>query len=107
MYHEIINVSFYFYNPRLLNGNFHSISFYYVLGGPLDSKTCVRRPLSKRPKIGFKDQLSLNAGQKYCRIMLQVEHSAIPSTVIKLPFVIKTFVLSILEWPFYIVFTVQ
>ena len=29
------------------------------------SKTCVKRPLSKRPKIGFQDQLSLNAGQKY------------------------------------------
>ena len=39
------------------------------------------------------DQLSLNAGQKYCR-MLQGEHSAILSTFIKLPFVIKIFVLS-------------
>ena len=42
----------------------------------------------------------LNAGQKYCR-MLQREHSAILSTFIKLPVVIKTFVLSISEWPFY------
>ena len=48
----------------------------------------------KRPKTGFQDQLSLNAGQMYCR-MLQGEHSAILSTFIKLPFVIKTFVLSI------------
>ena len=39
------------------------------------------------------DQLSLNAGQKYCS-MLQGEHSAILSTLIKLPFVIKIFVLS-------------
>ena len=53
---------------------------------------------SKRPKIGFQDQLLLNAGQKYCR-MLQREHSAILSTFIKLPFVIKVFVLSIFEWP--------
>ena len=30
--------------------------------------TCVKRQLSKRPKIGFQDQFSLNAGQKYCRI---------------------------------------
>ena len=37
------------------------------------------------------DQLSLNAGQKYCR-MLQGEHSAILSTFIKLPIVIKIFV---------------
>ena len=51
------------------------------------SKTCVKRPLSKRTQIGFQDQLSLNAGQKYCR-MLQGEHSVILSTFIKLPFVI-------------------
>ena len=49
-----------------------------------NSKTCVKRPLSKRPKIGFQDQLSLKAGQQYCR-MLQGEHSAILSTFIKLP----------------------
>ena len=61
------------------------------------SKTCVKRPLSKRPKIGFQDQSSVNAGQKYCRILL---------TFIKLPFVMKTFVLSIFEWPFYTGFTV-
>ena len=30
----------------------------------------------KRPKNGFQDQLSLNAGQRYCR-MLQGEHSVI------------------------------
>ena len=54
----------------------------------------------KNTKIGFKDQLSLNAGQKYCRI-LQGDHSAIILTFIKLPFVIKIFVLTIFEWPFY------
>ena len=54
------------------------------------SKTCVKQLLLKRPKIGFQDQLSLNAGQKYCR-MLQGEHSAILSTFIKLAFVIKLF----------------
>ena len=69
------------------------------------SKTCVKWPLSKRQKIVFQDQLSLNAGQKYCR-MLPLEHSAILSTFIKLPFVIKIFVLSILGWPFYTGFTV-
>ena len=35
-------------------------------------KTCVKQPLSKRQKTGFQDQLSLNARQKYCR-MLQVD----------------------------------
>ena len=58
------------------------------------SKTCVKRPLSKRPEIGSQALLSLNAGQKYCR-MLQGEHSAIHSTFIKLLFVIKVFVLLI------------
>ena len=52
------------------------------------SKACVKWLLSKRPKIDFKDQLLLNTGQKYCR-MLQGEHSAILSTFIKLPCVIK------------------
>ena len=56
------------------------------------SKTCVKQPRS-------------NAGQKYCR-MLQGEHSAILLTFIKLPFVIKIFVLSIFEWQFYTGFTV-
>ena len=69
-----------------------------------NSKTCVKRPLSIRPKICFQDQLSLNAGQKYCR-MPQGEHSAILLTFIKLPFVFKIFVLSFLEWLFYTGFT--
>ena len=69
------------------------------------SKPCVKRPLSKRLKIGFQDQLSFNAGQKYCR-MLQGEHSAILLTFIKLPFVIKILVLSIFVWPFYTGFTI-
>ena len=69
------------------------------------SKTCVKWTLSKRSQIGFQDQLSLNAGQKYCR-MLQRELSAILLTFNKLPFVIKIFFLSIFEWPFYTGFTV-
>ena len=52
------------------------------------SKTFVKPPLSKRPKTGFQDQVLLNAGQKYCR-MLQGEHSATLLTFIKLSFVIK------------------
>ena len=58
------------------------------------SKTGVKWPLSRRSKISFQGQLSLNAGQKYCR-MLQREHSAILPTFIRLPFVIQIFVLSI------------
>ena len=61
------------------------------------SKTCLKRPLKKKTKIGFQDRLLLNAGQKYCR-MLQGEHSAILSTFIELTFIINIFVLSIFEW---------
>ena len=35
------------------------------------------------------------------------EHSALLSTFIKLPIVIKIFVLSIFEWPFYTGFTIK
>ena len=69
------------------------------------SKTCLRRPLKKKTKIVFQDQLSLNAGRKYCR-MLQGEHSALLSTFTKLPFAMKTFVLSCFESPLKTGFTV-
>ena len=63
--------------------------------------------LKMKTKIGFQDLFQdLNAGQKYCR-MLQGEHSAILSTFIKLPFVIKISVLSIFEWPLKIGFAVH
>ena len=62
----------------------------FILTADLYSKTCLKRPLKKE------DQLLLNAGQKYCR-MLQGEHSAILLTFIKLPFIIKIFVLSFLS----------
>ena len=65
--------------------------FYYY------SKTCHEGPRKQNTKIGFEYQLSLNEGQKYGR-MLQGEHSAILSTCIKLPFFIKTLVLSIFKW---------
>ena len=64
------------------------------------SKTCVKQPLSKRPKNGFQDRLSINADQK---VLL---NAAILWTCIKLPFVIKISVVSIFEWPFYPGFTV-
>ena len=58
-----------------------------------------------KTEFGFQDGLSLNAGQKYCR-MLQGELCAILSTFIKLPFLIKVFVLSIFEWSLKTGFTV-
>ena len=43
---------------------------------------------------------------KMVLMQIQREHSAILSTFIKLQVVIKIFVLSIFEWPFYSGFTV-
>ena len=64
--------------------------------------TCTVKPVlsghsKNRPKNGFQDRISLNAGQKYCR-MLQREDSELLLAFIRLPFVIKVFVLSIFEW---------
>ena len=59
-----------------------------------------------KPTNQNQDPLSLNAGQKYWRT-LQRGHSATLSTFIKLPIVIKIFVLSIFEWTFYTGFTVH
>ena len=53
---------------------------------------------SLKVDIPLKCENMLNAGQKYCR-MLQGEHSAILLICINLPFVFKTFVLFIFEWP--------
>ena len=33
------------------------------------SKTCLSGHSKRRPKVGFQDRLSLNAGQKYCRML--------------------------------------
>ena len=70
----------------------------------LHSKTCVKRPLSKRPKIGFQDQLH-NAGQKYCR-MLQgsILQYFRPSLCYHLS--LRSLFWSIFVWPFYTGFTV-
>ena len=62
------------------------------------SKTYLKRPLKQKTKIGFQDRLLLNAGQKYGRMLIG-EHFAILLTFIKLPLVIKIFVMSIFEWP--------
>ena len=55
----------------------------------------------RRPKLGFQNQISLNVGQKYCR-MLQREHSAILSIFMKIPFVTK-----IVFFSFYYFFFLQ
>ena len=55
--------------------------------------------------MGYLDELLLNEGQDIAECS-KGEHSVILLTFIKLPFVIKTFFLSIFEWPFYTGFTV-
>ena len=60
-------------SPINLNSNVFTMTVgLWMKFSEIYSKTCVRRSLSKRPKIGFQDQLSLNAGLKFCR-MLQGE----------------------------------
>ena len=94
------------------------MSSYAVLTDALAVKTCksvvkiLQQNLCKTATLKktknwfskFQYKLLLNAGQKYCR-MLQREHSAILSTFIKLPVVIKIFVVSIFEGLFYTSFT--
>ena len=69
------------------------------------SKTCVTLPLSKRPKMVFKTDYGLMQVKSIAECS-KGKHSAILLTFIKLPVVIKTFVLSIFEWPFHTGFTV-
>ena len=66
------------------------------------SKTCLKRPLLK---MGFQNQLSRNAGQKYCRMLR--EHSVVLSICIKLTHGFKTFLSSIFELPLKTGFTVS
>ena len=63
-------------------------------GDGLTVKPVLSSHSKRTQKIGCQDLLSLNAGQKYCRML-----SAILLTYIKLPVSIKTFVLSIFKWP--------
>ena len=66
------------------------------------SKICVKWPLSKRQKFVFQDQLSLNAGQKYCRMLpLAFCNTFHPSLSYHLSFFLF---LSIFEWTFTQVF---
>ena len=82
------------------------LDYCYKFDNSIYSKTCLKRPLKKKTKSWFSDRVLLNEGQKYCR-MLQWEHFAILLTFIKQPFVIKIFVLPILEWPLKTGFTVH
>ena len=55
-----------YFSLSIFNGNFHVLKFLcYTVKPALSGHS------KRRPKIDFHDRLSLNAGQKYCR-MLQV-----------------------------------
>ena len=69
---------------------------YYTLTKTLVCIICILTANYTVKPLKNEDKLSLNLGQKYCR-MLQREHSAILLTFIKLQFVIKIFVLSFLS----------
>ena len=77
-----------------------AISLTFLAKYQVYSKTCIKQPLSKRPKLVFKTDYRL---LKVKSITECSKWSILRFlTFIKLPVVIKTFILSILEWPFYI-----
>ena len=55
---------------------------WWVKGLLVYSKTCVKWPLKNKQNKDLNDHLSLNAGRKYCEMLL-LEHSAILLTCIK------------------------
>ena len=69
------------------------------------SKTCLKRLLKKKTKISFQDRLSLNAGQKYCR-MLQDSILQYFRSALSYHLVFKICVLSFFECPLKTGFTV-
>ena len=70
------------------------------------SKTCLKRLLKKKIKNWFSRPIIAKCSSKVLQNAPK-EHSAILLTFIKVPFVFKTLVLSIFEWPLKIGFTVD
>ena len=62
------------------------------------SKTCLKRALKKKIKNWFSRPIIAKCRSKVLQNAPK-EHSAILLTLIQLPFVFKTFALSIFEWP--------
>ena len=90
-------------SPEFLNDMyivFHFLNFIFDY-----SKTHLKRPLKKKTKNWFSRPIIAECRSKVLQNAL-MEHSAILSTFIKLPFVFKTFVLSFFEWLFKTGFTV-
>ena len=52
------------FNVSVSNNNSVSFALHTILTFWSYRETCVKRPLSKTSKIGFQDQLLLDAGQK-------------------------------------------
>ena len=69
-------------------------------------KTCLNCHSKRRPKISFQDRLSLNAGQKYCR-MLQESILQYFRTSLSYHLSLRPFFLSIFAWPLKTGFTVD
>ena len=65
-------ISFTMTNKGCVKGRFLIHVFFLVYCAHFQyldySKTCLKYPSKRRPKIGFQYRLSLNAGQKYCRM---------------------------------------
>ena len=70
------------------------------------SKTCLKWPLKKKTKHWFQDQLSLNAGQKFCR-MLQKSILQYFRHSLSYNMFLRPLFFSIFEWPLKTGFTVH
>ena len=60
----------------------------------------------RKPKFGFQHQLSLNAGQKYCRMLQESILQYFQPSLSFFHLSLRGFVLSIFEWPLKTGFTV-
>ena len=80
----------------------HKIYFSVVVILVHEHVTCLKRPLKMKTKIVLKTDYRL----MQIKNNAELEHSAKRSTFIKLPFVMKIFVLSILKWTLMTGFTV-
>ena len=99
--HALLKVNFLTFQPK------HYYAVAPITHVPTDTVKPVLSGHSKRrPKIGFQDRLSLNACQKYCRMLQEsILQYFRPSLSYHLS--VKIFVLSIFEWALKTGFTVD
>ena len=64
------------------------------------SKTCEKRPLSKQQKIGFRDQLSLNAGAFCNTFDLNLGHMLLNTSYVEICLMLCIQFILCMDYPF-------